>query len=234
MNKILWLSSLLLTSTLFGGEFEKNQKACTKGDSNACFEVAIHYSAKKKDNKKMMEFFSKACDLGDVESCKTSAKTYLLGKYKVAKNADKAIEFYDKACSLKHLKSCRLLAHLYDEQRHPKALRKFGKIKKDEKKSISYYDKLCKYDKKNITKICTILGMRFEDGDGFKKDTKKALELYSIGCKKGDANACELLGESYKEGLTGKVDKKKAIKWLKKACDLGNKSACSEHKTLLK
>jgi TPR repeat protein len=230
MKKIV-IVLVSIVMSLYAGEFEENQKACDAKESYGCYNLAVHYANNdngQKDMNKSMKFFDKSCTFGEVDACTSSAKIYLNALYGIASNVKKSIEFYEKSCILKDSGSCILLASLYDIQGSFKGIEKFGKVDKDEIKSIGYYEKACEYDIKGKGKVCTTLGIRLEDADGYKKDLKKAFNLYTIGCEKGDANGCGLLAASYKEGMIGEKNLEKASQYYSIACDGNMFTACTE------
>jgi len=229
--KTITMIMVAMIISLHAGEFEDNQKACDKKESYGCYNLGLYYANNdngKKDMNKSMKFFDKSCSFGEVDACEISAKTYLHGLYGIDSNAEKAIEFYEKSCDLKDSSSCIVLANVYDVQGNFKGIDKFRKIEKNEMKSIGYYEKACEYDKKGKGKICILLGVRLENADGYKKDLKKAFNLYTIACNKGDAKGCGLLGASYKEGMVGKKDLQQASHYYSIACDGNMYMACTE------
>ncbi len=74
--------------------------------------------------------------------------------------------------------------------------------------------------------ICSDLGAMYEDGEGVKKDYKKAVELYNKACDGGVADGCNNLGYMYTHDKGVKRDMTRATGYFRRACDAGSWVAC--------
>lgn len=69
-------------------------------------------------------------------------------------------------------------------------------------------------------------GLMYEEGQGVKKDYKKAVKWYQLSADKGNAHAQYLLGLMYAKGRgVNKKDYKKAVKWYRLSAEKGNAKA---------
>ena len=66
----------------------------------------------------------------------------------------------------------------------------------------------------------------YEDGEGVKKDYKKAVELYNKACDGGVADGCNNLGYMYTHDKGVKRDMTRATGYFRRACDAGSWVAC--------
>ncbi len=76
------------------------------------------------------------------------------------------------------------------------------------------------------------LAWKYQNGQGTKRDYKKAMELYRQCADAGDDVAMYRIGQLYENGRGVKKSIDLALKWYKKAEKLGNKSAASRRKKL--
>ena len=96
---------------------------------------------------------------------------------------------------------------------------------KDLKKAIEFAKKGCNL---KDGKSCFILGARYGEGDGIKKDIKEANKYYQKACDlNNDADGCASLGYNYKYGYGITKDLTLANKYNKKACDAGSGRGCN-------
>lgn len=78
----------------------------------------------------------------------------------------------------------------------------------------------------NAMALCIIGGM-YEEGQGYKKDAKKACEYYRKSAQKGYANGASKYGYSLQRPWFGEVSLPDAFFWFYVAGDLGNDAARS-------
>ena len=62
-----------------------------------------------------------------------------------------------------------------------------------------------------------LLGFMYVNGDGVRKDYKKAVKWFTNAADQGHARAQNNLGYRYSKGLGVEKDYKKAVKWFTKA-----------------
>ena len=94
---------------------------------------------------------------------------------------------------------------------------------------ISYLKMSCDI---GINDSCVSLGSMYNNGDGVKRDSFKAVKLYKKACDSGFANGCSHLGLMYYYGRGVKQDSSKAIKLFKKACEARDFDGCENYKIL--
>lgn len=73
---------------------------------------------------------------------------------------------------------------------------------------------------------CTVVGRRYEQGDGISKDEARGASLYTKACDGGQAEACFSLGVLLAEGRGTKQDTARAVTLYVKACDGGAGMGC--------
>lgn len=181
-------------------------KACNGGIANSCVELANNLNPTQS-----IDFYLRACGLGDEFACQMSANWYLTAQLvnnKVAHFSDLS----DKECNNKNYKACKSIADIYNN------LKNLDKAK-------MYYEKSCELDDKNS---CVNLAVILEQN----KEFETGIRNYEKACKLNEAYACARLGYIYQDGLKDdnkiyiKPDTSKSKKYLKKACELGNTKAC--------
>jgi TPR repeat protein len=75
---------------------------------------------------------------------------------------------------------------------------------------------------------CFSIAVLTADGEGVKKDVKRARELYADLCDHDSFIACTNLGILLFNGKGGPKDKTKAAELLQKGCDGGVEIACTD------
>ena len=136
MNKLVVV--LLLLTGAYAAQFEDNKRLCTEENMVGCFNLGIMYMkgirGADKDEDKALEYFSKACNGGDIDGCLNAGKYIEEGK-DLKQDLFKAVEFYTKACDGGEAYGCMILANLY----------RYGKrvITPDSKKAAEYYKIVC-------------------------------------------------------------------------------------------
>ena len=78
----------------------------------------------------------------------------------------------------------------------------------------------------------TILGIRYEDGDGVEQNYAKAREWYEKAANQGHVDAQLFLGIMYEDGNGVRQNFATAKEWYKKACDNGDRLGCGKYKEL--
>jgi len=187
-------------------------KACEKGSARDCIEAGFCYEVgdlAKKDTKKAIEFYKRACELNLSIGCSNTAILYVKNQ-----NFTKSREFFKKACNNNDAKACHSLAVMYDEGQG---------VVIDKKRAEKLYKKACK---KGVGVACYNLGVNYSLGDGVEKNSKKAIKFYTQACDKKNGAGCSNLGLEYTQGTHLKKDEKKGHALYKKACDLNNYMGC--------
>ena len=208
MKKILYL--LFISLSLYSFELNIYQKACTKGNGDACNSLGKIYEEGKdvKQNlDKAKKLYTKACDLNIAEGCFNLGNIYL----HYENNPNKAKTLYQKACNLNNAKACAIIGGGY----------LIGAWDKNYYQAQKFFTKACKLGNGDS---CASLGSLYSVGAGVKKDLKKAKELYQLGCNMKSGLGCFFMGEiNYK-----KENYFKAFDFYKKSCDLGYKEGCEK------
>lgn len=100
----------------------------------------------------------------------------------------------------------------------------YYQLNNDFKKARKYFE-VGGHDN-NAMALCIIGGM-YEEGQGYKKDAKKACEYYRQSALKGNANGASKYGYSLQRPWFGNVSLPDAFFWFYVAGDLGNDAARS-------
>jgi TPR repeat protein len=65
---------------------------------------------------------------------------------------------------------------------------------------------------------CTVLALRYRDGDGAPADATYAMKLFTKACELGDTDACVLEADAYRIGAGVARDPERAVKMFTEAC----------------
>lgn len=155
-------------------------KSCQNKNAEDCHSLGDYYSEAGKDMKKAMDFYEKACTLGNTKSCFRMAYKYDLGEG-VKEDNVKAQQYYEQACEQNYGVSCHNLAIMYE---------KGETKKKDNQQVLKLYAKACKLE---YSDACYNLALVYEKGKIIKKDLSQAKHYYELGCNLGDKDACKAL-----------------------------------------
>lgn len=97
-------------------------------------------------------------------------------------------------------------------------------VARDPGKVIEYYTKACQGD---YPQSCVKLAKLYQYGKlGVVKDTAKAFEFLTIGCKKNQNATCAALGVAHLQGMGTEKDPGAALPILENACERGVGQAC--------
>lgn len=200
------------------------QKAC-KLDTNACDDTIFNIKYAKEcimDNDMKAcasvqnvrpEFFSLACDSGDMTSC------YELRYLPTFNDVKRYVKLLQRICRGGIIESCTELANMYENG---------DRVAKNKEKALGFMQRACAWSMKKgeAGNHCYFAGLGYERGEYVKQDIEKAIEAYQYACQISDENsaACERLGvlhENYRQ------DMRSALKWYEKACNLNKDSVIS-------
>ena len=132
------------------------------------------------EQEKADELYKKACDMGDMDACKTVGDMYNEGFGGFEVNYSKARELYGKSCEAGVSGACIMLAYHYSGG--------IGGLKEDFKRSVELYEKACMMDS---LQACLTAALIYKNGsEEIKKDLKKAAEFYGIACDFGYDESC--------------------------------------------
>ena len=138
MKKLLLILSLLTLNKVYASHFEENKRLCDEGNMVGCFNMGyMHMKGIRgatKDEDKALDYFTKACNGGDIDGCLNAGKYFEDG---VDVNQDYTIasEFYIKSCDGGEAYACMLLGNLYRDGN--------GTLERDSTKAAAYYKKVC-------------------------------------------------------------------------------------------
>lgn len=122
----------------YAAQFEDNQRLCAQKNMVGCFNLGVMYMkgmlGAQKDASKALEYFTKACDGGDIDGCLNAGKYFEDGE-EITKDLHLAVTFYTKACDAGEAYGCMILANLYHHGKDT--------LVKDHKKAAYYYKKVC-------------------------------------------------------------------------------------------
>ena len=217
MKKIVLLVAIAgLTQNLFSGVLDDYSRACSEGDINGCYQLAIAYrdgDGVERDDVAAKQFFEIACESGNTRACSelnTKEKKHNNLNINTLETKDGRLLKYKKACDNGDGSACYELGILYDhgkviEKNNEKAnqfylracelkdddgcaaMALFYEMNHNMKKAIYYYDKVCE----NSGKMCEYIALYYESGgDGLDKDLEKAKEYYERACDHGKKDSC--------------------------------------------
>lgn len=163
------------------------KKACNNGGGMECYNVSyMLYNGQgaEQDYKASKEYAIKACDTGFAAGCLNAGNRYVKGQG-AKQDYEKALYYFKRACDGNIGKACYNLANMYDDAKG---------THRDTTKTIMYYEKSCELPGDELSPAeargCGVLASLYEKGIwGFKKDTKKATELYKKACGRSDKNS---------------------------------------------
>lgn len=163
---------------LFKISFQEDSKKCDERETEICLALGkisldgVEEIEISKDLAKAREFFQKACDAGDTDTCE---------KYELTQDTSKFKAILQKACDAGNQNACPKLGELYAEEAK--------NIGKDKGKEL--YQKACDLGSANG---CYELAVSYNIGRGVSQDINKAKELYKKACDlegKDRGLACE-------------------------------------------
>ncbi|MCG3024811.1 tetratricopeptide repeat protein [Helicobacter pylori] len=118
------------------------EKACDLKYGGGCYWLgAFHESGGgtvKKDLKKAIQYYVKACELNEMFGCLSLVSNSQINKQKL-------FQYLSKACELNSGNGCRFLGDFYENGKY---------VKKDLRKAAQYYSKACKL---GVQEICEML-----------------------------------------------------------------------------
>jgi TPR repeat protein len=189
---------------------------CEKSNAKSCTQLARIYRNAGKDPIQAVEFFKKACGLGDEAACAEHGWHLLNG---IDVNADKfkAFEAFEKACNAGDGLGCSFLAGMHRSGAAPEAT---------PEKAFNLFKRACNG---GLSEGCVELGTMYEKGVGTPRDAKKALTIYERACRAENPDGCAHQGSLFTNERRGAgLDRQKAISLFKSACDKGSALGCTE------
>lgn len=209
------LSALFILGVLYWGDGTANPEANAEVDAGDV-EVEVD-STFKPDQKKAVEFYEKAAELGEPRSMFNLATIYdFYHGDNIEQNLPRAIELYQKAADNGEVCAQTNLGVLYETGTG---------VEQDVEKAAEIYQKAA--DEGDSDAMLN-LGMLYETGRGVGSvNIEKAAELYEKAADKGDTDAQVKLALLYEKGeVPGKpADLAKAASLYRQAAENGNADA---------
>ena len=198
-----------------------------QGSGDAGNELGLIYAdgkLTKRDLGKAAFYFSRGCDLGNVESCANVAIQYLFyGASRSGQTVTQALDRLEAAITGTNLAlNCYLLGFAY-ETGHGRA--------PDKMRAREFYSQSCEL---GDVGACKNLGRMRLYGEGGAMDPAGAARALEKACLAGDAQSCFYLAPMYQRGAGVPKDPQRALALVQKACDLGLKEACEALKSFPK
>ena len=256
--------SLSISSSVFAKKSPKEEKACAKGNLDACADLGNLYMRGKIGSRwdyEANEEIAKtilldACDGGRAKACSFMGVFYI----DIDPNPNLAVKYLEQACEQQRASSCFNLAYLYSKDKYniidyAKAAELNQKACKLDSKSYACMELAFAYSKgrgvnqdqfkaANLLEnscesgqkvACNEIAARYASGKGVEVDFAKAAALYKPNCSHGFAMSCRRLGQLYETGGDKlSSNKKRAIKYYKKACKIDSPRSCHKVRELSK
>ncbi|MCV2503355.1 MAG: sel1 repeat family protein [Neisseriaceae bacterium] len=150
-----------------------------------------------------VQYFSKACNVGDSESCLALGDLFRDGKG-TDQDYNKALQIYNQACQRSYINAC---------------------VSAEEMRVILQGNQ----DKENLYQEA----LKYELGLGQPENLQKALSLFAESCQQNNAQACMKIAGYYEEGSKISQNMNKAYDFYLKACDLNDYKACTRAGALI-
>lgn len=256
MSKSAWVLALAISVSASAAEIAGLTRDCERGKAAACAEAGAMYrdgAGARKDIVQAAVFYVKACALvdpsadpgycedagrmigaaenlrggtdklkgtfaawassceaGRAMNCNFLGLVYQMGAG-FEKDFDKSRAAYARGCEGGAVSACSNAAYAYLQD------------PRDPAKVVHFLEKACD---KSIGGDCTLLGTMIENGDGTKKDVKRAAGLYRRACDLGAGDGCTHLAGVHLGDDLGKADKPKALALAQQGCDLSDGVGC--------
>jgi TPR repeat protein len=198
------------------------EEACTAKHGDSCTLLGFLYSRGRnpvtRDEKKAMEYYTRACELNDLDGCfDVGDLAYRTGKYVEARAG------FKHACELGSGVGCARGADLIENG--VGGAKDAATAAPMFKRSFDILYKLCPGD----GNACFVVGWLNEKGKGTTKSPSRALDAYRNGCKAGSGSSCMSLATALDEGTLGPKDLDGANDAYDKACmTYDNAGACQK------
>ena len=191
-------------------EVAKSMQACRAGDSGACNDTGVAYSAgvgAGVEPTLATELFMKACTSGSTKGCKNLGTQYRFGKAVDPNDPHAAARYYAIACDKGAPSGCYELAEM---------LRLGNQASPDPARAVVLYEQSCDG---GYGQACARLGYVYGNGaNGVQKDQVKGYAKNRRGCELGSKNACAGVGFQMLKGLGTAKDDVGALRLLERIC----------------
>jgi TPR repeat protein len=184
--------------------------AAAKGSAPAMIEAGLLHSNLHQpgDDRKALEYFLQAANLGDRIGKYLVGECYYYGKG-TAIDIAKAVEFLQEAAALREPRAMDLLGTYY------RKLRQFDQARK------SYEDAAAAGYPLSLSN----LGVLYMNGEGVQRSPEVAANLFKQGAEKGDPNAMFFYASCLEDGVGLQKDIKAAAEWFRRSAHAGNPRA---------
>lgn len=186
------------------------QSGADKGDANCIYELGnayYHGAGVVEDNKRAIELYTKAAEMGHTMSNFALGEIYFYGLADVEENNKKAVEHYKVAGENGHAKALSRIGdyYLYD----------YDDLNEVER-AFEYY---VKADQLNY--ISEGLGLCYANGIGVEKSLSKAYEVYDRGAADGNVNCSFRKARALDEGEGVKANPQEALEIYQSLAEMG-------------
>ena len=187
--------------------FSAHYRLCNDGDGAICENLAYEY-VKIKDYTKAIEYFQKACNLGEQSSC-DRAKVLKAGEYLRFNGLQNDEEFMKQLeqkmqeCDNGNTRICQSI--------------------------LALIEPLCNT---NGDYACYVVGVVYSSENRDVQNYHKAKEYFQKACDMKFAPACFNLGSSYALGKGARQNLSNAMEYFGKACDYGLQQGCDNYKMI--
>ncbi|MDE7009222.1 MAG: tetratricopeptide/SEL1-like repeat protein [Lachnospiraceae bacterium] len=161
----------------------------------------------EEDGAKAIEWFTKAADLGDVESMVCIGELYDWDD-SVEQDYDMALEWYTKAADLGDAESMNRIGVMYHNGEG---------VAQDYDVAMEWFQKAADLDYAQA--MCNIAYM-YQAGNGVAQDGSAAIEWFTKAADLGDSGAMEEIGNMYKNGAGVEQDDDAALEWYVKSLSI--------------
>jgi TPR repeat protein len=186
------------------------EAAAAKGSAPAMVQSGLLYANRRQpgDDRKGLEYFSRAASLGDPAGKYLVGECYYYGKG-VETDTAKAAGFLREAAALGEPRAMDLLGFHY---RH---LRQFDRARK-------YYEDAAAA---GYALSFSNLGVMYMNGEGVQRRPEVAANLFRQGAEKGDPSGMFFYATCLQDGLGLPKDSKAATDWFRRSARAGNSRA---------
>src|SRR5260370_15416968 len=183
------------------------ERAAAKGSAPAMIEAGLLHSNLHQpgDDRKALEYFLQAANLGDRVGKYLAGECYYYGKG-TATDIAKAVEFLQEAAALREPRAMDLLGTYYRRLRQFDQARKF------------YEDAAAAGYPLSLSN----LGVLYMNGQGGQRSPDVAANLFKQGAEKADPNAMFFYASCLEDGVGLQKDIKAAAEWYRRSAHAGN------------
>ncbi|MGA8654760.1 MAG: protein kinase [Chthoniobacterales bacterium] len=186
------------------------QLAADKGNVQAMDQAGLLFATHKnpEDERKAVDYFTKAADGGDRTGKYLAGECYYFGKG-VAPDQTKALSFLREAAALREPRAMDLLGTHFRHQKQYEQAR-------------HYYEEAAA---NGYALSLSNLGVLYMNGEGVTRNPEAAANLFRQGAEKGDSVGMLFYANCLAQGIGVQRDARAATDWYRKAAKAGNARA---------